>query len=55
MDGGGTILVIGLKPGRKYLVEADDEESARDSWSEGELIHTNDEALDTEVLSVKEA
>ena len=26
MDGGGTIRVIGLKPGRKYLVEADDEE-----------------------------
>jgi hypothetical protein len=26
MDGGGTILVIGLKPRQKYLVETDDEE-----------------------------
>ena len=26
MDDGGTILVIGLKPGQKYLVETDDEE-----------------------------
>ena len=26
MDDGGTLLVIGLKPGQKYLVETDDEE-----------------------------
>jgi hypothetical protein len=26
MDGGGTLLVIGLKPNQKYLVETDDEE-----------------------------
>jgi hypothetical protein len=26
MDGGGTLLVIGLKPRQKYLVETDDEE-----------------------------
>ncbi len=26
MDGGGTLLIIGLKPGQKYLVETDDEE-----------------------------
>ncbi len=26
MEGGGTILAIGLKPGEKYLVETDDEE-----------------------------
>jgi hypothetical protein len=26
MDDGGTVLVIGLKPGQKYLVETDDEE-----------------------------
>ena len=26
MEGGGTLLVIGLKPRQKYLVETDDEE-----------------------------
>jgi hypothetical protein len=38
-----------------YKVRAEDPESARDLWSDGVLIHTNDEALDSEVLSVKEA
>jgi hypothetical protein len=38
-----------------YKVEAEDEESARDMWCDGDLIHTSDEALDSEVLSVKEA
>ena len=38
-----------------YEIEADDSETASESWSDGDLIHTNDEALDTIVLSVKEA
>ena len=38
-----------------YKIRAEDKESAQDLWSDGELIHTNDEALDAEVLSVKEA
>lgn len=38
-----------------YEIEADDAETASDSWSDGNLIHTNDEALDSVVLSVKEA
>ena len=38
-----------------YEVEAEDPESASESWAEGDLIHTNDEALDSIVLSVKEA
>lgn len=37
-----------------YEVEAEDEETASESWSDGKLIHTNDEALDSTVLSVKE-
>ena len=37
-----------------YKVRAEDKDSAADSWSEGDLIHTNDEALDAEVLSVRE-
>lgn len=37
-----------------YEVEAEDAETASESWSEGKLIHTNDEALDSTVLSVKE-
>ena len=38
-----------------YKVQAKDKESAADIWSDGDLIHTDDEALDTEVLSVREA
>jgi hypothetical protein len=38
-----------------YKVRAEDEELARDLWCDGALIDTNDEALDSEVLSVKEA
>lgn len=37
-----------------YEVDADDAESAQAQWGDGELIHTDDEALDSEVLSVKE-
>ncbi len=36
-----------------YEVEAASEEDACDSWSDGELIET-EEALDTEVLSAEE-
>jgi hypothetical protein len=38
-----------------YKVRAEDETSARDRWSEGELIRTCDAALNAEILSVKEA
>jgi hypothetical protein len=38
-----------------YRIEAEDADQARDCWSDGDLIHTNDEALETEVLSVEEA
>jgi hypothetical protein len=38
-----------------YEVEAEDAEAASESWPDGDLIHTNDEALDSIVLSVKEA
>jgi len=38
-----------------YEVEAEDREAASETWMEGDLVHTNDEALDSEVLSVKEA
>jgi len=37
-----------------YAVEAEDPEAASESWAEGDLIHTNDEALDSIVLSVRE-
>jgi hypothetical protein len=37
-----------------YALEAEDEAEARDCWSDGDLIHTDDEALETEVLSVEE-
>jgi hypothetical protein len=37
-----------------YEVEAEGAEAAADLWCDGDLIHTNDEALDTVVLSVKE-
>ncbi len=38
-----------------YKIEAEDAETAAEEWPCGELIHTNDEALDSTVLSVKEA
>jgi hypothetical protein len=38
-----------------YEVEAEDAETASDDWSFGKLIHCDDEALDSTVLSVKEA
>jgi len=37
-----------------YEIEAEDAETASESWCDGKLIHTNDDALDTTVLSVKE-
>ena len=37
-----------------YEVEAEDPEIAADDWSFGDLIHTNDEALESIVLSVEE-
>jgi hypothetical protein len=37
-----------------YAVEANGPETAADDWNFGTLIHTDDEALDSEVLSVKE-
>ena len=37
-----------------YEIEAEHELAAADDWASGELIHTNDEALDSTVLSVKE-
>jgi hypothetical protein len=37
-----------------YEVRAEDEADASDNWSDGDLIHTSDEALETEVLSVEE-
>jgi hypothetical protein len=36
-----------------YEIEAEDAAEARDCWSDGTLIHTSDEALETEVLSVE--
>ena len=38
-----------------YQVEAQDEASAAEAWTDGDLIHTNDAALDSEILSVREA
>lgn len=38
-----------------YEVEAEDAHTAAEWWAEGTLILTNDEALDSIVLSVKEA
>ncbi len=38
-----------------YEIEAEDPETASESWCEGDLIHTDDEALDSIVLAVKEA
>jgi hypothetical protein len=36
-----------------YEVEAENEHEAREFWADGSLKHHSDEALDTEVLSVK--
>jgi hypothetical protein len=38
-----------------YEIEAEDAETASDDWSFGDLIHSDDEALESTVLSVKEA
>ena len=37
-----------------YEIEAEDAETAADDWSFGALIHTDDEALESIVLSVQE-
>jgi len=37
-----------------YELEAEDAETASECWSDGDLIHTNDEALESIVLSVKD-
>ena len=37
-----------------YEVEAEDKETASEWWADGDLIDTNDEALESTVLSVKE-
>jgi hypothetical protein len=37
-----------------YEIEAEDADLAADDWSFGDLIHRDDEALETTVLSVKE-
>ena len=37
-----------------YEVEADDSETAAEDWGCGKLIDADDEALETEILSVKE-
>jgi hypothetical protein len=36
-----------------YEVEADSPEDAEDYWSDGDLIHADDESLETEVWSVR--
>ncbi len=38
-----------------YEVEAEDAETAADDWPFGRLIDTDDEALESTVLSVEEA
>ena len=37
-----------------WEVEAENAEDAMATWDDGKLIHTSDEALDTETLSAKE-
>jgi len=37
-----------------YQVEAENAEAAREAWCDGELVHASDEALNSEILSVKE-
>jgi hypothetical protein len=36
-----------------YEIEAENEDEARENWADGSLEHHSDEALDTQVLSVK--
>ena len=38
-----------------YEIDAENAENAADDWSFGKLIHSDDEALESTVLSVKEA
>jgi hypothetical protein len=38
-----------------YEIEAENSETASEDWADGDLIHTNDDVLDSIVLSVKEA
>lgn len=38
-----------------YEIEAEGAETASDDWPFGKLIHSDDEALESTVLSVKEA
>ena len=37
-----------------YRVDAESQEEAADNWCWGELVHTSDEALDSEFLGVEE-
>ena len=37
-----------------YEVEAENADVAAVTWDEGKLLHTSDEALDSEILSTKE-
>jgi hypothetical protein len=37
-----------------YEIEAENKADASEHWSDGSLIHTDDEALEAEVLSVEE-
>ncbi len=37
-----------------YEVEAENAADAKEMWSDGAIIHTSDEAFDTEILSTKE-
>jgi len=37
-----------------WKVEAENADDAKENWTDGELIHTCDEAMDTEILSARE-
>jgi hypothetical protein len=37
-----------------YAIEAETDADASELWCDGDLIHTNDEALEAEVLVVEE-
>lgn len=45
---------VGVQILEIYEVEAENVETAADDWSFGDLIHRDDEALESTVLSVKE-
>ena len=45
---------VGVRILEIYQVEAEDAGEAADFWCDGRLIHTDAEALDSEVLSVEE-